>query len=144
MSRYRPTIPFKAVRQSAQLFNLIKSLSMKNQIIYVDPTTLIDNQVVTEIYSVNQDYLYLYENIKAMGVLKPLLVDERNVVISGSLRRLIAIELGITSVPVIVYVNDELDTDAFKSKAVSHAQQMIKIYSQLLEKFQILCELPRQ
>ena len=117
---------------------------MKNQIIYVDPTTLIDNQVVTEIYSVNQNYQSLLENIKVMGILKPLLVDERNVVILGSLRRLIAIELGITSVPVIVYGNDEFETDAFKLKAVSHAQQMIKTYSQLLEKLETLRELQRQ
>ena len=117
---------------------------MKKQIINVDPTTLIENQVVTEIYPVTENYQSILENIKAMGVLKPLLVDERNVVISGSLRRLIAIELGITSVPVIICDNGGLDTDAQKLKAVSHAQQMIKIYSQLLEKFQILCELPRQ
>ncbi len=116
---------------------------MKNQIINVDPTTLIVNQVVTEIYSVNQNYQSLLENIKAMGVLEPLLVDEHNVVISGTLRRLIAIELGITSVPVIVYGNDELDTVALKLKAESHAHQRIKTYSQLLERFEILCELLR-
>jgi ParB-like chromosome segregation protein Spo0J len=117
---------------------------MKNQIINVDPKTLIVNQVVTEIYSVNQNYQSLLENIKAMGVLEPLIVDEHNVVILGTLRRLIAIELGITSVPVIVYGNDELDTDALELKVASHAQQRVKTYSQLLERFEILCELLKQ
>lgn len=114
---------------------------MKNQIIYVDPTTLIENQVVTEIYPVTENYQSILENIKAMGVLEPLLVDEHNVVISGNLRRQIAIELGIKSVPVIVCDNGGLDTDALKLKAVSHAQQRIKTYSQLLKEYEILSEL---
>jgi DNA modification methylase len=114
---------------------------MKKQIINVDPTTLIENQVVTEIYPVTENYQSILENIKAMGVLEPLLVDEHNVVISGNLRRQIAIELGITSVPVIVCDNSGLDTDALKLKAVSHAQQRIKTYSQLLKEHEILCEL---
>jgi site-specific DNA-methyltransferase (adenine-specific) len=114
---------------------------MKNQIIYVDPTTLIENQVVTEIYPVTENYQSILENIKAMGVLEPLLVDEHNVVISGNLRRQIAIELGITSVPVIVCDNGGLDTDALKLKAVSHAQQRIKTYSQLFKEYEILNEL---
>jgi DNA modification methylase len=114
---------------------------MKNKIINVDPTTLIENQVVTEIYPVTENYQSILENIKAMGVLEPLLVDEHNVVISGNLRRQIAIELGITSVPVIVCDNGGLDTDALKLKAVSHAQQRIKTYSQLLKEYEILNEL---
>lgn len=135
------TNPSKAVREPAQFFNLIKLLSMKNQIINVDPTTLIENQVVTEIYPVTENYQSILENIKAMGVLEPLLVDENNVVISGNLRRQIAIELGITSVPVIVCDNGGLDTSAFKLKVVSHAQQRIKTYSQLLKEYEILKEL---
>ena len=114
---------------------------MKNQIINVDPTTLIENQVVTEIYTVTENYQSILENIKAMGVLEPLLVDENNVVISGNLRRQIAIELGIKSVPVIVRYNGGLDTNALKLKAVSHAQQRIKTYSQLLKEYEILKEL---
>ena len=114
---------------------------MKKQIINVDPTTLIENQVVTEIYPVTENYQSILENIKAMGVLEPLLVDEHNVVISGNLRRQIAIELGITSVPVIVCDNGGLDTDALKLKAVSHAQQRIKTYSQLFKEYEILNEL---
>jgi len=114
---------------------------MKNQIINVDPTTLIENQVATEIYSVTENYQSILENIKAMGVLEPLLVDENNVVISGNLRRQIAIELGITSVPVIVCDNGGLDTNALKLKVVSHAQQRIRTYSQLLKEYEILKEL---
>lgn len=135
------TNPLKAVRESAQFFNLINLLSMKNQIIYVDPTTLIENEIVSEIYSVTENYETIKENIKTMGVLEPLIVDEDYVVISGNLRRQIAIELQIPEVPIIIRANGGVDLNIKKLQAVSHAQQRIKTYSQILSEYELLQEL---
>jgi DNA modification methylase len=114
---------------------------MKNQIVNIAPTKLIENKFVSELYSVTENYEAIKANIKAMGVLEPLIVNEKNVVISGNLRRQIAIELGIPTVPVIIKENAGLDVNANKLNTLSHAQQRIKSYSQLLKEHELLCEL---
>jgi DNA modification methylase len=114
---------------------------MKNQIVNIAPTLLIENKFVSELYSVTENYETIKSNIELMGVLEPLIVDENNVVISGNLRRQIAIELGIPTVPVIIKENAGLDINSNKLNTLSHAQQRIKTYSQLLKEHELLCEL---
>lgn len=111
---------------------------MKNKIIYVDPTVLVENKIASEIYSITDNYEMIKENIRLHGVLEPLIVDEDYVVISGNVRRRIAIELGIPQVPVIIKENGGLSLPLKKLQVVSHGQQRIKTYSQILKEYEIL------
>ena len=107
-----------------------------NEVIWVDPRILQENKVTKGIYSVKPENLQtIIENIQEMGILEPLLVDTDNVVISGNIRLRAALELNLDLVPVI-YSNRNNKNP--KLVAVSHAQQRIKTYSEILMEYEIL------
>lgn len=110
---------------------------IETKVKWVNPNTLIENPLVQELYSTPENYESIKENIQYMGILEPLIVDTRNVVISGNLRRKAAIELNIGLVPVI-YV-DSIEEDE-KIHLLSHGQQRVKKYSEMLNEYELLCE----
>jgi len=108
----------------------------EHKLIYVDPNILVENKNTNQLYSSEPENLgRIKESIKSVGILEPLIVDPDNVIISGNIRLRIALELNMLSVPVI-YQN-RLKIDA-KLLSVSHAQQRIKTYSEILEEVKIL------
>jgi DNA modification methylase len=101
---------------------------------WVNPATLQTNSVAASLYAIPENYETIKENIRIKGILEPLIVSKK-VVISGNLRLKIAMELELDKVPVL-YSNE---TDANDELTiVSHAQQRVKTYQEILAEYDIL------
>jgi len=106
------------------------------KVVWVDPNMLIENQVTNSLYSLNPENLEsIKESICRLGILEPLIVDPDNVVVSGNIRLRVALEIGMIVVPVIYQKKSEIDE---RLLSVSHAQQRIKSYSEILEEANII------
>lgn len=103
-------------------------------ITWVAPTTLQANHLAASLYSVPENYETIKENIKAMGILEPLIVSG-NTVVSGNLRLKIALELGFDMIPVLYTEEGNANQEL---RIISHAQQRIKKYSEILREYEIL------
>lgn len=101
---------------------------------WVNPSTLQTNSVAASLYSVPENYETIKENIKAMGILEPLIVSG-NTVVSGNLRLKIALELGFDIIPVLYTEEGNANQEL---RIISHAQQRIKKYSEVLREYEIL------
>ena len=108
----------------------------EQKVVWVDPQNLYENEVTNNLYSLNPENLEsIKENIDKFGILEPLIVDSDNVIISGNIRLRVALEIGLEKVPVIYEVKSKIDA---KLIAVSHAQQRMKTYSEILKEYKIL------
>ena len=108
---------------------------MKHGIItWVDPNQLKENEVSKKLYSIPENYELMKENISQFGILEPLIVTD-NVVESGNLRLQIAMDLGLEKVPVIYQAKKDIKAEIL---AVSHGQQRVKKYSEILAEYEIL------
>ena len=108
---------------------------MKQGIItWVDPSKLKENQVAKKLYSIPENYEMMKENIKQFGILEPLIVTDEEVE-SGNLRLQIAKELELKEVPVIYQAKKDIKAEIL---AVSHGQQRVKKYSEILAEYEIL------
>jgi DNA modification methylase len=101
---------------------------------WVNPTTLQTNTVAASLYSIPENYETIKENIRIKGILEPLIVSG-DVIVSGNLRHRIALELGIDLVPVIFTDESEPNDEM---TIVSHAQQRIKSFQEVLAEYEIL------
>ena len=101
---------------------------------WISPFKLKGSDVVSNLYSIPENYESIRENISKMGILTPLHVIE-GVVVSGNLRLRIAKELGLKLVPVIYLPNQNISA---KLMAVSYGQQRVKKYSEILQEYEIL------
>jgi hypothetical protein len=107
---------------------------------HVNPNELIFNDEKFNILGTPKNYDELYNSIGQEGILTPLLINESNVVISGNIRLMIALELNLELVPVN-YVNIHesdmvkiLSTDIYREKSLS---EQLTIYFMLKEKSRI-------
>jgi site-specific DNA-methyltransferase (adenine-specific) len=108
---------------------------MKHGIItWVNPNQLKENEVSKKLYSIPENYELMKENINQFGILEPLIVTN-DVVESGNLRLQIAKELGVEKVPVIYQPKKDIKAEIL---AVSHGQQRVKKYSEILAEYEIL------
>jgi DNA modification methylase len=103
-------------------------------ITWVDPNQLKENEVSKKLYSIPENYELIKENINQFGILEPLIVTN-DVVQSGNLRLQIAKELGLEKVPVIYQAKKDIKAEIL---AVSHGQQRVKKYSEILAEYEIL------
>jgi DNA modification methylase/ParB-like chromosome segregation protein Spo0J len=101
---------------------------------WVNPATLQPNKVASSLYAVPENYETMKENIKQMGILEPLIVSG-NIVVSGNLRLQIALELGFDLIPVL---HTEEGNANKELRIISHAQQRVKKYSEILREYEIL------
>ncbi len=62
---------------------------------HVNPNELILNDEKFNILGIPKNYDELYNSIGQKGILTPLLINESNVVISGNIRLMIALELNL-------------------------------------------------
>jgi len=106
----------------------------QGKIQWVSPNELIESSVVSKLYSIPENYEMIKENINQMGILEPIIVIDK-VVESGNIRLRIAKELGLETVPVIFNPPTNVSP---KLRAVSHGQQRIKKYSEILAENEIL------
>lgn len=107
---------------------------------HVNPNELILNDEKFNILGIPKNYDELYNSIRQENILTPLLINESNIVISGNLRLMIALDLCLETVPVI-YVNIHqsdmvtiLNTDFNREKSLS---EKLTIYFILKEKSRI-------
>jgi hypothetical protein len=107
---------------------------------HVNPNELILNDEKFNILGTPKNYDELYNSIRQENILTPLLINESNIVISGNLRLIIALDLCLETVPVI-YVNIHesdmvtiLNTDINREKLLS---EKLKIYFRLRIKYPI-------
>ena len=108
---------------------------MKQGVItWVDPNNLKENEVSKKLYSIPENYEMMKENISQFGILEPLIVTD-NVVESGNLRLQIARELELEKIPVIYQAKKDIKAEIL---AVSHGQQRVKKYSEILAEYEIL------
>ena len=108
---------------------------MKHGIItWVDPTKLKENQVAKKLYSIPENYEMMKENIMHFGILEPIIVTDDGVE-SGNLRLQIAKELELEKVPVIYQPKKDIKAELL---VVSHGQQRVKKYSEILAEYEIL------
>jgi len=108
---------------------------MKHGIItWVDPNQLKENEVSKKLYSIPENYDMMKENISQFGILEPLIVTGDEVE-SGNLRLQIAKELGLEKIPVIYQAKKDIKAEIL---AVSHGQQRVKKYSEILAEYEIL------
>ena len=99
-------------------------MTNKNIVVKVSPSKLIPNKTKLDIYQAPSNYEDIKENIKEHGILEPLIVNKNtSVIISGNLRHQIAIELGLTEVPVLF---QEVEEEDMNLKSISTNQQRVK------------------
>lgn len=105
----------------------------KEVVVIVDPKEIKVNPQVIQFYSIPENYEEIKRSINHSGIREPLIVGKDGIIISGSLRHKIALEIGLTDVPVIF--RDELSD---YSLTVVHNQQRIKKYSEILKEYELL------
>lgn len=101
----------------------------------MDPVELVVNTISEGVYSIPENYEIISADIAENGILEPIIVDGKYRVISGNIRLKIALDRGIKKVPVII---EEGKTADEKSIIVSHNQQRIKKYEEVLNEYEIL------
>lgn len=97
---------------------------MEENVVWVSPGILIPNKMKSEVYDTPVNYNEIKSNVELLGVLEPLLVNRKtNVIISGNLRHRIAVELGLSEIPVIF---QDVDDNEMDLKSISTNQQRLK------------------
>ena len=100
---------------------------------YVSPNSINRNIELGILYSIPSNYEMIKENISAMGIITPIIVNSvNNVIVSGNLRHIIAIELGIPLVPVFfVNLTDDMRLVSLSSN-VQRAKSTIDKYKEMM------------
>jgi DNA modification methylase len=77
---------------------------------YVSPKSINRNIELSNLYRIPYNYEMIKDNISTVGIITPLIVNSsNNIIVSGNLRHMIAIELGIPLVPVFfVKLTDDM------------------------------------
>jgi len=105
----------------------------KKEVLLIDPKEIMGNPQVIQFYSTPENYEEIKQSINHSGIREPLIVGKNGIIISGSLRHKIALEIGLTEVPVI-YKDESSD----HLLTVVHNQQRIKKYSEILNEYELL------
>ncbi len=112
--------------------------SANETLVLVNPKTLVTNKFKAALYNVDNTYAWLLHNVKKFGIREPIIADAKSkMVISGNRRLRVAMELGLTEVPVI-FRELEKDDSLHEAIFVSHEVQREKTYSQYLAEYNIL------
>ena len=104
----------------------------KLKVVYKDPQTLIANTLNNELYGEpenNSVYSELKASILVFGILTPIIIQKCGKVRAGEMRRKIAIDLGIISVPCIV----EDDSEELKN-----LQKSLKLKDELMDNYRTI------
>jgi ParB/RepB/Spo0J family partition protein len=114
------------------------TVPQNESVVCVETSSIYINKEKEQLYLVDKAYEGLRLSIENFGIKEPLIVEkESNVVIAGNRRLKVAIELGLTSIPVIFR---ELGENDRKILYVTHENQREKTYSQYFAEYKILQE----
>ena len=103
---------------------------------HVAPKSINRNIELSKLYRIPSNYEMIKENISTMGIITPLIVNSfNNVIVSGNLRHMIAIELGIPLVPVFfVNLTDDMRLLSLSSNVQREKSTMDKYKEMMLYK----------
>ena len=103
---------------------------------HVKPQSIIRNVDLEHLYRLPNNYGFIKENIRVMGIINPLIVNSNNYeIISGNLRHKIAIELGLPFLPVIfVDIADDIRLVSLSSNIHRKKSSMDKYNEMMLYK----------
>ncbi len=113
----------------------IRKVELTSEIKWVKTALLRPSSIHYEIYS-EENVLddALIESIRHQGIINPLIVTQRNIIISGVNRYKVAILLNIELVPVIYSAKDELNS----AEVVGSNINRIKKYSMIYKEYKVL------
>ena len=99
-----------------------------SQIEYVSPHTIFRNLETEKLYLIPTNYEMMKENIKVMGIITPLIVNSfNNIIVSGNLRHMIALELKLPLVPVyFIHLKDDMSLVSLSSNVQREKSSMDK------------------
>jgi site-specific DNA-methyltransferase (adenine-specific)/site-specific DNA-methyltransferase (cytosine-N4-specific) len=105
---------------------------------YVAPKSINRNIELSKLYRIPSNYEMIKENISTMGIITPIIVNSsNNIIVSGNLRHMIAIELGFPLVPVFfVNLTDEmrlvsLSSNVQRDKSTIDKYKEIMLYKEI-------------
>jgi DNA modification methylase len=103
---------------------------------FVKPQSIIRNVDLEHLYRLPNNYEFIKENIRVMGIITPLIVNSNNYeIISGNLRHRTAIELGLPFLPVIfVDIADDIRLVSLSSNIHRKKSSMDKYNEMMLYK----------
>ena len=95
---------------------------------YVSPKSINRNVELGNLYRLPSNYEMIKENISTIGIITPLLVNSfNNIIVSGNLRHMIAIELGLPLVPVFfIHLRDNMSLISLSSNIQREKSSMDK------------------
>ena len=95
---------------------------------YVSPKSINRNVELGNLYRLPNNYEMIRENISVMGIITPLIVNSfNNIIVSGNLRHMIALELGLPLVPVFfIYLTDNMSLISLSSNIQREKSSMDK------------------
>jgi DNA modification methylase len=103
---------------------------------YVAPKTINKNVELGNLYRLPNNYEMIKDNISKMGIITPLIVNSfDNIIVSGNLRYLIALELGLPLIPVcFVNIVEDLRMISLSSNVQREKSSMDKYKEMMLYK----------
>jgi DNA modification methylase len=103
---------------------------------YVSPKSINRNIELSNLYRIPSNYEMIKENISTMGIITPLIVNSvNNVIVSGNLRHMISLELGITLIPVFfVNLTDDMRLVSLSSNVQREKSTLDKYKEMMLYK----------
>ena len=95
---------------------------------FVKPQSIFRNIELDNLYRLPKNYEMIRENISTMGIIYPIIVDSNtNTIVSGNLRHMIALELGLPLVPVIfIHLTDDMRLVSLSSNVQREKSSMDK------------------
>lgn len=103
---------------------------------YVSPKSIKRNVELGSLYRLPNNYEMIKENISVMGIITPLIVNSfNNIIVSGNLRHMIALELGLPLVPVFfIHLADDMSLISLSSNIQREKSSMDKYREMMLYK----------
>ena len=112
------------------------NLNNLSRVEYVAPKSIKRNNELGNLYRIPSNFEMIKENISMMGIITPLIVNSvNNVIVSGNLRHMIALELGIPLVPVFfVNLTDDMRLVSLSSNVQREKSTLDKYKEMMLYK----------
>jgi DNA modification methylase len=103
---------------------------------YVSPKSINRNIELSNLYKIPSNFEMIKENISTMGIITPIIVNSiNNIIVSGNLRHMIAIELGLPLVPVFfVNLTDDMRLVSLSSNVQREKSTMDKYREMMMYK----------
>ncbi len=112
------------------------NLNNLSHVEYVSPKSINRNLELGNLYRIPSNYEMIKDNISTMGIITPLIVNSfNNIIVSGNLRHMIALELELPLVPVyFVNLTDDMKLVSLSSNVQREKSTMDKYREMIMYK----------